>query len=157
MHPVHIATVPPFGVIWKINFAWSRKHIHRVLKISSWRRNSGSTMVRPLAKTRRRFHGGARPHEKSYTELSLKFQPGPFISWLRGLLSPGVRGVYRGEPTWKEQREKERENKKRSGGRGKRAMRERPVRWRNVTWSVPSGADVARPITISRGEFSVTL
>lgn len=57
-------------------------------------------MVRPLAKTRRRFHGGARPHEKSYTELSLKFQPGPFISWLRGLLSPGVRGVYRGEPTW---------------------------------------------------------
>lgn len=55
-------------------------------------------------------------------------------------------------------RERKRERiRKGAGGRGKRAMRERPVRWRNVTWSVPSGADVARPITISRGEFSVTL
>ena len=54
----------------------------------------GRRWNRPPAKTRRRFHGGARgPHEKSYTELSLKFQPGPFISWLRGLLSLGVRAV----------------------------------------------------------------
>ena len=72
---------------------WLRKHDPwRVLKISSPKTESrvDHWVERPLAKTRRRFLH-RRPHEKSYTELSLKFQPGPFISRLRGLLSPGAR------------------------------------------------------------------
>lgn len=62
-----------------------------MLKISSPKTESrvDRWVERGLAKTRRRFLHW-RPHEKSYTELSLKFQPGPFISRLRGLLSPRV-------------------------------------------------------------------